>query len=115
MFRAWLECQVPVPLGVACVRNNGGQDQILNFKTSTWVKLPDDGMPLVDQWIRATHYGPVGGLINGTYRVDLPEIACENYPALMVLELDGAGNILNRQTTVAIEILYRKASVTLSR
>lgn len=115
MFRAWIETPIPLPLGVAVIRATGAQDQIFNFKSSTWVALPADGMPLPDQWLRGIPFGPAVGVLAGTYRVDLPELCMEGYSALMVLELDGAGAILNRQCTIAIDVLYRTARVTLSR
>jgi hypothetical protein len=45
-FRVWIDTDIAFELGCCVVRRLPTLDQIFNVKTSTWVALPVDGVPL---------------------------------------------------------------------
>ena len=114
-FRVWIDTPVALPLGVAIVRRGLANDEIFNLQTSAWVKLPDDGKPLAGQWGKATHYGPVAGPLAGSYYIDLPSVAFVYGAAVLVLQLDGADNVLNRQATYALDPKIGDIKISVSR
>ena len=113
-FRVWLDTDIQLELGVCAVRFTS-QDEVFNLKTSTWVKLPDDGRPLADCILRARHYGPAVGPMRGAYWCDFPDLAFVWGAAAMVVYLDGAGNIGSRQATYALDPKIGRINVSISR
>lgn len=112
-FRVWLDTDIAFEIACCMVRRTS-EDQIFNIKTSTWVRLPEDGRPLPDQVVRMAHYGPMTGPLSGSYYCDWPDKAFVPGAAVQVVHLDGAGTVLSRQATYGLETKIGRITVSLS-